>query len=830
MKKSIGLVYLATLLFPALRLQAAPAAPLTRDGQALQRIVVAEQASERERKAAQTLADYLEKITGARFNVITGDGKTGLAVGKLAGFPNLQLVNLWDAQDPTQSEHYLLRSHADGVFLLGASELAVEHAVWDLLYRIGHRQFFPGPNWEVVPKVRRLSVRVDALEKPAYYARRIWYGYGPGEWAAQPYADWCARNRCTSGIELHSGHAYDGILSRNKTEFARHPEFLGLVGGERKSTKFCISNPGLRQLVAADALRQFEANPALQSISVDPSDGGGWCECPECKKLGIVSDRALTLANTVAEVVNAKYPGKFVGMYAYNQHAPPPSIKVHPRVVISVATSFITGGYTVDQLLDGWRKQGATVGIREYYSVTTWDRDLPGAARGGRPAYLQQTIPHFHARGARFLSAESSDNWGPNGLGYYLAARMLWDVREAERLDALMADFLDKAFGPAREPMAEYYKLLDGGNRPLLSDDLIGRMYRYLDAARQKTDDPVIRARLNDLVLYTRYVALWLAYANAEGADRQQAFEELIRFAWRMRGAMMIHTKGLYRDLPARDKSVAVPPGATWNVAEGKNPWKNSNPFTAEELTELVQSGIVRHKLLDFTPVAFSDNLVSAGKLRLTEPSVGNVGIYSRGVRAYFVWVEKAPLTITLKAKAGLVYGNRGDARLTLYPAAEAEGKAVAEASVAPDKEEHDISLTTKFTGLHRLTVSDASAGTALTWPEGLPITVKSSLDEPAALNGRWSLYFYVPRGTKVIGGFASGVGTLVDGSGKTVHTFGREPAYFSVPVPPMQDGQLWQFRQTAGRRMLMTVPPFLARSGKELLLPAEVVERDGAK
>src|SRR2546430_13574288 len=47
------------------------------------------------------------------------------------------------------------------------------------------------------------------------------------------------------------------------------------VGGERKSTKFCISNPGLRQLVIADALAQLAADPKKQSVSVDPSDGGG---------------------------------------------------------------------------------------------------------------------------------------------------------------------------------------------------------------------------------------------------------------------------------------------------------------------------------------------------------------------------------------------------------------------------------------------------------------------------------------------------------------------------------------------------------------------------
>ena len=80
---------------------------------------------------------------------------------------------------------------------------------------------------------------------------------------------------------------------------------LGLVNGERRSSKVCTSNPDLRKLVATDALAQFEKDPARDSVSVDPSDGGGWCECPECKHLGSVSDRALTLANEVAAAVHA---------------------------------------------------------------------------------------------------------------------------------------------------------------------------------------------------------------------------------------------------------------------------------------------------------------------------------------------------------------------------------------------------------------------------------------------------------------------------------------------------------------------------------------------
>ena len=153
----------------------------------------------------------------------------------------------------------------------------------------------------------------------------------------------------------------------------------------------------------------------------------------------------------------------------------------------------------------------------KYYSVNVWDRDLPGKPRGSNLADLTRTIPDFHKNGARFMSAESSDNWGCNGLGYFLSARMLWDVKEAKNADALNADFLDKAFGPAQKPMAEFYRLIDAKSKPLLTDDWLGRMYRKLDQARGMTNDAKIRARIDDLVLYTRYVELWSDYSSVQG-------------------------------------------------------------------------------------------------------------------------------------------------------------------------------------------------------------------------------------------------------------------------------------------------------------------------
>jgi hypothetical protein len=799
---------------------------ITVKGSPLMQVVISQGASDRTKSAAATLAEYIGKISSAKIEVTSGDGVTGLAVGLAGDFPKLGLAGQFAIKDIDDREHYILKSHARGLHIIGATESAVNHAVWDLLYRLGHRQFFPGPTWEVVPKTPDLSITANADERPDYRARRIWYGFGLWDHNRKPYEQWCMRNRGVSGFNLRTGHAYDGIISSNKKAFEANPEFYGLLDGKRTSTKICIGNPKLRALVIAQAIRHFEKNPDTDSISMDPSDGGGWCQCDRCAALGSVTDRGLTLANAVADAVNKRFKNKYVGMYAYSQHSPPPNIRVHPNVVISIATGFIRGGYTVDELIEGWSAKGATVGVREYYSVIMWSRNLPGAARGTNLEYLKRTIPHFHAKGARFMSAESGDCWGPCGLGYYLAARMLWDVDDAKRIDALVDDFLKRAFGPAREPMGEFYRLINGANRPLLCDDLLGRMYRLLDKAAKLADTPEIRTRIGDLILYTHYVELFRDYRAAKDPARQVAFERLIRYSYRIRGTMMIHSKAIYRDLVRRDKQVAIPEDATWGVSEAKNPWKSSKPFSRGELEDILTAGITKHKAAQITPVDFGMDMVPAAPLKLPKVELGSAGSHGRGVQTFYTWIDKPSQTITLKVTGGLIahYRDRGDVKVDLW----CGEKCVASGKTAPDGVERTIVLRPKQTGLHKITVSDGNDATRVTWLETTPMTIVSSRTEPGNLTMRWSLYFYVPKGTKTVGMFASGSGTLRDGSGATVFTFDRQkPGFHSIDVPKNQAGKIWKFHQCTGKRLLLNVPPFLARSEAELLLPKKLVDRD---
>ncbi len=816
------------------------------------RVVAAEQAPERVVEAAKTLAAYLHRMQGGKFELVrggdavgAGDSEGAILVGLVEHHPTAEALPA-PKREITAGEQYVIRSDRDGVQLLGRSALAVEHAVWDLLHRLGHRQFFPGANWEIVPEWPDLRIDINVVEEPDYATRRIWYTYYTWKENKPDYHAWVARNRLGGGFELNTGHVYGRIIRERRAHFDAHPEYLALLDGKRVSpddetAKFCISNPALRKLIAEWALDFFANRPQAGSVSVDPSDGGGWCECEPCVAIGSPSDRVLRLANEVAEALAGPCPDKYVATYAYNHYATPPTrVTAHPRVIINAATAFLKD-ITVDEVIGGWKKAGVQqFGIRGYFSIIHWDQDLPGAARSSNHDYLADAITGYYNKGALFYTAESSENFGPNGLGYYLAARMMWDVNEAQVIDELADDFFEKAFGEARAPMERFYKLITVTNerRPKMSSDLIGRMYRLLNEAQTLTGDPAVLRRLDDLILYTRYVELYADLEAAASKHRQDAFRELIRHAYRARRSMMVHSLAIYRSFNRRHRhrGVSVPGEAHWLKPEAQNPWKTSASWTREELDGFVTAGIERQALLDFEPREFTTDLVPATPLGLgPTPNLTDADT-SRGEHDIYCWFNE-PGQITLDVTGGLIasYRDRGPATFTLTyvpPSVDEMNpeRQTDRAQTEPDGVQRTVQLKTTHTGLHRLTISDRMDQTQVTWRTDLPRVKSLARATDLRQRGRRRGVFYVPKGTPEVAGFANlrpDNVTLADAAGNVLHTFKTGPHHFKVIVPEGKDGQVWQLRNLAGQLELMTVPPYLADSPANLLLPREVVEAD---
>ncbi len=811
-------------------LAAAEPARLAHDGRVLLPVVIGEKASASTKATAAELAGYLTRISGATFAVETGDGSRGIVLGAAADFAKVPFAAAFGA-GPFEREDYVLRSAKDGVWLVGASDLGAAHASWDLLHRLGYRQFFPGEAWEVVPETRELKIEVDAKESPSFYARRIWYNWGMWGYNNEPYQQWCARNRAVQGFKLNSGHAYDAIIAQNRAEFEKHPEWLAQIAGKRElrgDAKLCISNAELRNFVVAWAVAQFKKNPQQDSISMDPSDGGGWCECDACAQLGSVSDRVVTLANEVAVAINALGLGpKYVGHYAYNFHCAPPSIRVDPHVISSATTAFITGGFTFDQVLTGWQKQGATMGVYDYLSVVDWDWNLPRGSAAARPKRVAEMLARIHGQGARFYDAESGDCWGPCGLGYYVASRVLWDVREARRVDAIVADFLEKAFGTAREPMREFYALINEDTQRRSPSDIVGRMYRHLAAARAATSDVRVHRRIDDLTLYTRHAELMYAHQNGAASK-----DDVARHDYRIRKTMMVHSYGMWARLLSQKDA----------HTEG-HPLKNEEPYSAAEIAALIENGIAKNQPVEpgFAGVEFSKTLVPATPLKLAKVEPGSFPSEAQDRQRYFVWMEK-PGVMDLKITVKKRWANRTP-KLELFSPLEVTLAPVAvREDYKADNAERPLALTTPFPGMHRIETYDGGDYTRIAWPDGLPVTIESGIETPdvtSHFRGPWTLYFYVPRGTKLVGGWASRVanwapkitGKLLASDGREMLDFAKlEDGFFKVEVPPGTDGALWKFERSHGQRLLMTVPPYLARSGEELLLPREVVAADGGR
>ena len=811
------------------------------EGKAKLPIVIGAEADETVQHIAADLSHYLEQISGATFEVVEGNGAKGIVLGVPGNLSELSRKFEF-GKGPFERDHYEIVSTNDGLYLIGATSTAVEFAVWDLLHEFGYRFYFPSPTWEIVPKHSTLRIAVDRLEQPDFYNRsgpRGGMRLALQPWSSPAWQQWQTRNRTKSSFSLSTGHSYDGILSRHRDEFDRHPDYLALRDGQRGGNKFCISNPGLRELVVRDAVVQIENNPERDSVSLDPSDGGGWCECQACRELGSVSDRVVILANAAADGINKlKYGEKYIGTYAYNDHSPPPSVKVHPNVVVSLATAFIKGDQTFVEMLTGWSSKATLIGIRDYYGLPVWHQSLPGTGTAGRPMLLAGKIREQHAAGARFMNAESDEAWGPHGLGYYIASRLLWDIDAP--VEAVIDDFLTNCFGPAKEPMRKFYEFIGSGPRP--SDHMVGTMYRLLRDARQLTTDPHVLARIDSLVLYTRYVEL---YRKSEG---QAGFDAVVSFLWRSRESIMCDSIGMFWYLnrsarnseqvtwiPGKPQSMTLPPE--------RLRIRGDEPFSESEILKFLEEGTRNHEILDFTPLEFGDDLVPAkSELNLGDAKSLGKAFYggtegettTRGEVHNFTWIADPPREIRLQVKTGLIYDVRGPATVQLAHRGAVDVEQVGfstvdTAEVPEDRQWHEVRFTAEKKGLYRVSWSERMTGTRVQWPEDLLRTVLSNEGADKQVVGRHSWYFYVPKGTEVIGAYSqAGAGGLFSADSERLLDFSETPTdYVSVRVPDGQDGRLWSVRALSGRFRLLNIPPFVAGTPEEILLPKEVVDRD---
>lgn len=542
------------------------------------------------------LQRYARQISGAELSIVAAKpGAAGIYVGTTADFPWLKPTLAGAPR--LAGEECLIRSDGTNLFLLGGNAAGVSHAVVGLLDSLGCRWFFPGAAWQVVPTRSTLRGAWNQVSRPSFPTqRKIWYGFGAYRPCDADYEAWCRHNRLGGSVAMSIGHTWHGLDADQ--DFAAHPDWFALVNGARKASKPCYSHPAVAQRAIESGLSQAARGASM--ISMTPPDGLGYCECERCFAVfqgarpeprqgtwfatrpdGVVvsaaSETLFRFINLVAAAVAAKYPGTLVGAYAYSAYSHPPSFALQPNVFLQTTTAFRRTDLTLEQQLDAFKTRVSQVGIRDYYSVYQWDWDYPSAGKLA-PARLQQELQFFQRKGVTSVNAEASNNWGPRGLGYYLAARLLWDVNAD--VPALVREFYQQAFGPAAAPMERHYVRWYGSSastrRPapgsaepvghateaiVLNEQDSAAQIPFslagLKASVQDLDEaaalvrsrPAERARVDQLRLYLHYLVLRARLDQAVRDGQPEAILAAIEaetvFGGRIAYSNMIHARPL---------------------------------------------------------------------------------------------------------------------------------------------------------------------------------------------------------------------------------------------------------------------------------------------
>jgi len=815
---------------------------LAKDGKSLLPIIVSEKASAGTKAVADDLKKYLDQMSGAAFEIKTGDGSAGIVLGSKSEFPvaalnnALAIVNGFDGK-----EAYAIRTREKKVMLLGATDQGASHAAYRFLEELGCRWFFPAREWHVIPKNADLKFSLDITDRPSFLSRAIWPAWGlhdgkgpDGRGAGEDSWLWQRRNHMGASFKSDGGHANEDIARTMPERFEGHPEYAALVKQadgtfKRQWPQFDYGNAGLRQVIVDYAIKYFKDRPDVDMLSVSPADGDGYSESPEAKAYGTPSESVYKMANQVARALQKAYPGqnKMVSLYGYSWHSDPPSFPLEPNVSVALTTAFNNGSLSFEELIEQWPKKTKNLTFRDYYSVWAWDYDRwPGGRISGK-GYAIDIIRLFEKANAASgavatsISAESGFNWGPNGRGYYLASQLMWNPQRDP--EAILDDFYQKAFGAGAAAMKRYYNFID--ERPPMSPGVIGALFRAVDEASRATrNDAAVQRRLDDIKHYLRY----------EHLNQLSNTPEAYKLAYRTRWSYMTHWYAMS----------ANGAGSPSTDPEKKPAWQDETPVTHEETEAWFQEGLKFFPDLKVPPqIKFSKDLVpvNMGGERVAFQS-SRYGNYHNGV-ALYLYSSGAPLRLHLDKLSGPDFAGEN-----LF-VTDANGKRIA--SVVPDKAAQtsfDLNIPVPAPGVYELHHSKSNQQWSFKAPAQQIIAYPTALDSTISTHGDGTpdLYFYVPKGTREINYYFQrtynqnyGPHAVVDPNGKVVKEVDVNGEYVVVPVAAGLDGKMWHFGKPTdkskgtfglGQFHFFNVPNVLTASPAQMLLPRDVVAKDGLK
>ena len=480
MRLSISLKVLAlAVVSAAFGGLAEPVPSLFDAGRSEWKVVVADNAPDCVRYAAQEFTNAVAKVSGVVLPVVASDAGVAHA------------VKIGAADGGWAKERIQYRLEGGHLLLTGNQPRAALHATYAFLDReLGVRWLWPGEDGAFYPvsKAWRFPAKFGFDYEPAIWFRGF---HHCGDWRDRnAFLEWETRNYVNIHRhgnwkgEVKYGHysmpsMHNANLNGERELFASHPECFCMLDGHRSTVNICFSSDLGAQKVAErigkDIERRVKSAP-VDIISIFPNDNQDYCQCPDCKAKG-VSNGWFEYFNKVVKILHGKFPGLRFSTLAYQGYLDLPKCKFenvefveyasHPRCHIHKWDDpDCKANVSELKRLKEWCARGdVKIGhyAYEYDAVSAHSVFMPFFSMVGDAVEkcaelgLVTSIPEVGLSPKKGPDVKAGSVQNRLTILYY--ARKMWDP--SLTLDAFLDDLCAHAYGAAAKPMKEYFLLMD---------------------------------------------------------------------------------------------------------------------------------------------------------------------------------------------------------------------------------------------------------------------------------------------------------------------------------------------------------------------------------
>ena len=428
--------------------------------------------------AAEELQRLTKEMTGAQLPITTDDQPLP-AKAILLGVTRHTETVLGEAPDlgKLDDDGFRIVTRPPHLLIIGSPVRGTLYGVYELLEKYGGCRWY-AKHHSSIPKRDSWTIsQLDETQVPAFAMREpFWWGMFEGDFAAR-----CKVNGNRPALEeKHGGkirfgaglfvHTFYPLMPPSEF-FAEHPEYYSERDGKRTTERaqLCLTNPDVLRIMTERVLARIRQDPQAKLFSVSQNDWGGWCQCPNCRKIdereGSPSGTMIHFVNQVAEAVEKEFPDVWIETlaYQYTRH-PPKTLKPRHNVVPRLCT--IECDFSMPLNVSTYEQNQKFVEDIEGWSAITdklyvWDYTTNfGHYASPHPNFgcLQGNVQFF--RDNRVVGLfEQGAYQAPHAefaeLRAWILAKLLWDPDQD--VEPLYRDFFQGYYGPAAKPIRQYF-------------------------------------------------------------------------------------------------------------------------------------------------------------------------------------------------------------------------------------------------------------------------------------------------------------------------------------------------------------------------------------